>query len=360
MTISLSNTFSVSVTAATSGSAWRANAPLNTYYSIPNTAFSSYTQAPQLPFPYLRGGPNQIIDAWGALAHSPNKKKLFAWGGGHSDYAGNDMYEFDFGADSPSWTLIKAFTPAAQIVAEARRYNDGNPVSSHTYYNLLFIDQMNELIVHALDAIYLSGNSPYGVVERFDYASKTWRPIIDCPPVTRATGPGIGKCKHPITEEIYWVDNGVGSLRKYNPVTGAESVVGTSQVVSIYGAMCVDPIRNRILRGPYQGGGGWVQISLSNGSTATVSLTGDSITNAPAGSLVWDSIGERFIHIDKNNTLTAINPTTYVATRINVAGTAPPAALTGFHSRSVFDASMKGIFTVPTATANVHFIKLYA
>jgi hypothetical protein len=359
MTISVSNTFGVSVVSSAGLPAWRANAPLTTYYAIPNTAFSNYTQSPPLPFPYYRGGPNQIIDAWGSLGHSPSKKKLFAWGGGHGDYAGNDMYEFNFGADSPHWTLIKAYTPAAQIVAEARRYNDGNPVSSHTYYNVHFIEQMNELIVHGLDAIFQSGNG-HSVVERFDYASKTWRPVVDCPSVTRGTGTGVGKCKHPITEEIYWIDNGVFSLRRYNPMTGAEAVVGPTQAISIYAAICVDPIRNRILRTPFQGGGGWAQISLSNASTATVSITGDSITNAPGGQLVWDSIGERFIHIDKNNTLTAINPTTYVATRINVAGTAPPAALTGFHSRSVFDATMKGVFTVPTATANVHFIKLYA
>jgi hypothetical protein len=361
MTISVSNTFGVSVVSSAGLPAWRASAPLTTYYAIPNTAFTNHTQSPQLPFPYVRGGPGMIIDAWGAIAHSASKKKLFAFGGGHTDYAGNDAYEFNYGADSPSWTLIKSYTPAAQIVQDARRYNDGNPVSTHTYYNLFFIDQMDEMIVHGLDAIYISGNSPYSVVERFTYSTKTWRPIVDCPTIERATGPGVGKAKHPVTEEIYWVDlSGGFQLRKYNPITGVATALGSSQAISIYAALCIDPIRNRALRTPFQGGGGWAQIGLSNGATASVSLTGDSIANPSAGQLVWDSIGERYIHVDKNCELTAINPTTYVATRISVAGTPPPAAMTGFHSRSVFDATMKGIFTIPTASASVYFIKLYA
>jgi hypothetical protein len=360
MTIAVSNTFGVSVVSSAGLPAWRASAPLTTYYAIPNTAFTNYTQSPQLPQPYLGIGPRAIIDAWGGIGHSQNKKKLFAVGGGHTDYAGNDMYEFNYGADSPFWTQIKTYTPVEQIVSDARRYVDGNPNPGHTYYNVHFIEQMDELLLHSCSAIYKSGNSAGSFAERFTYSTKTWRPIVDCPTVADATSPGIGKAKHPVTEEIYWIGLSGFNLRKYNPVTGLTTVLGSTQAISIYAPLCIDPIRNRALRGPYQGGGGWVQISLANAATVVAPLTGDSIANGSAGQIVWDSIGERYIHVDKNCELTAINPTTYVATRISVAGTPPPAAVVGFHSRSVFDATMRGIFTIPTASANVYFIKLYA
>jgi hypothetical protein len=363
MSIAQSNFFSVSVVSSSGQPAWRASASLNTWYSIPNTRFIDSVQTPRLPSPYHLVGPGEIIDAWGGIGHSPVKRKLFVKGGGHSNYAGNDMYEFNFGADSPHWTQIKAYTPANQILADTRRYADGNPCSAHTYYDLHFCDQTDELTLLGPSAWYLTGGSGAAVAERFNYTTKTWRPVGECPDVTGSSRNGMGKAKHPNTEEIWFISiGGFAPLRKYNPVTTASTTIGNTNLsIDIYGVLCIDPIRNRILRGPYYGNnGGWATFSMTNGAGTVRTLTGDAISGAPASSVVWDSIGERFIHVNASHEITAIDPVTFVATRITVAGTAPTAAPNGFHGRTVFSAELKGLLTVPSSNQNVHFVKLYA
>src|SRR5262245_14988133 len=45
--------------------------------------------------------PRRIISAWSSMAWDSNRRQLIIWGGGHGDYAGNDVYRFD--AATLSW-----------------------------------------------------------------------------------------------------------------------------------------------------------------------------------------------------------------------------------------------------------------
>ena len=41
------------------------------------------------------GEPRKIITAWSSMTWDPNRHHLIIWGGGHANYAGNDVYRFD-------------------------------------------------------------------------------------------------------------------------------------------------------------------------------------------------------------------------------------------------------------------------
>ena len=41
------------------------------------------------------GEPRKIIAAWSSMTWDPNRHHLIIWGGGHANYAGNDVYRFD-------------------------------------------------------------------------------------------------------------------------------------------------------------------------------------------------------------------------------------------------------------------------
>src|SRR5262245_42471120 len=41
------------------------------------------------------GNVSKMIDAWSGGALDPQRGWLLVWGGGHSDYAGNELYAFD-------------------------------------------------------------------------------------------------------------------------------------------------------------------------------------------------------------------------------------------------------------------------
>jgi len=94
------------------------------------------------------GDPRKIITAWSSMTWDPNRHHLIIWGGGHANYAGNDVYRFD--AAGLRWH--RASLPSAVYP----RFNDRRfftvdgalnaPISSHTYDNQEFLPQLDRFI----------------------------------------------------------------------------------------------------------------------------------------------------------------------------------------------------------------------
>jgi hypothetical protein len=94
------------------------------------------------------GEPRKIITAWGSMAWDNNRRQLIIWGGGHADYAGNEVYRLS--AATLRWD--RASLPSAVVAsfADARFFTvDGPsnaPISSHTYDNQEFLPLVDRLI----------------------------------------------------------------------------------------------------------------------------------------------------------------------------------------------------------------------
>jgi len=94
------------------------------------------------------GTPRKIIAAWSSMAWDSNRHQLIIWGGGHANYAGNDVYRFD--AADLRWH--RASLPSAvQAPFDDRRYftADGAmnaPISAHTYDNQEFLPLIDRFI----------------------------------------------------------------------------------------------------------------------------------------------------------------------------------------------------------------------
>src|SRR6267142_3701593 len=59
------------------------------WYAVPNSQLRSV-----LPSPVPAGDPRNVIDAWSGATFDTAHNRLLLWGGGHSDYAGNELYAF--------------------------------------------------------------------------------------------------------------------------------------------------------------------------------------------------------------------------------------------------------------------------
>lgn len=94
------------------------------------------------------GEPRKIISAWGSMAWDSNRSQLIIWGGGHGNYAGNDVYRFD--ARTLQWE--RASLPSRVIAPFGdRRFLavDGAmnaPMSSHTYDNQEFLRLLDRFV----------------------------------------------------------------------------------------------------------------------------------------------------------------------------------------------------------------------
>src|SRR5690348_5168166 len=64
----------------------------------------------------LRGwtGPRSITGAWSGGSFDVKRERLLVWGGGHSDYAGNEIYAFDLQA--LKWSALTRSSPLAGFV----------------------------------------------------------------------------------------------------------------------------------------------------------------------------------------------------------------------------------------------------
>jgi hypothetical protein len=88
------------------------------------------------------GSPKSVIEAWGSMAWDSNRGNLIFWGGGHANYAGNEVYQW--GASTLEWE--RSSLPSQVVLKDPvrARYEtvDGPlnaPISSHTYDNQAFL-----------------------------------------------------------------------------------------------------------------------------------------------------------------------------------------------------------------------------
>jgi len=94
------------------------------------------------------GEPRKIITAWGSMAWDSNRRQLIIWGGGHANYAGNEVYRFD--AATLQWQRASLPSAVYPPFGDRRYFTvDGAmnaPISSHTFDNQEFLPLVDRFI----------------------------------------------------------------------------------------------------------------------------------------------------------------------------------------------------------------------
>jgi Bacterial Ig domain len=94
------------------------------------------------------GSPLKIITAWASMTWDSNRSQLIIWGGGHANYAGNEVHRFDAG--DLRWHRASLPSAVHAPFGDRRFFAvDGAanaPISAHTYDNQEFLPQIDRLI----------------------------------------------------------------------------------------------------------------------------------------------------------------------------------------------------------------------
>ena len=180
------------------------------------------------------GDPRKIITAWSSMTWDPNRHHLIIWGGGHGNYAGNDVYRFE--AADLRWRRA-ALPSAVHAPFSDRRFFaiDGPlnaPISSHTYDNQEFLPLADRFITFG-GASYNTG-APFiladGVTKTGPYV---WDPSrAGANMVGGTTGSQVKPAIFPnVTGARAWqnrnalVVNGIGANRPGSFVNGTSAYV---------------------------------------------------------------------------------------------------------------------------------------
>jgi hypothetical protein len=302
------------------------NLAVNTWYEVPNSHLSSVEPSKLVG---TMGSFNGIMGAWSSGAFDTKRNNLIVWGGGHSDYAGNEIYIFSL--DSLKWTrLTNPSDPPATDVAYA---SDGGPCSRHTYDYIQYIpDPVDRFCTFGGAGFYSSGQTGTSHVDCFNFSANSWetRKYADSP----SNGfIGAFTAYDPVTGFLWEHGGGSGVLARLNFSTNTWAAQSyTDGWFSYYITADVDPVR-RLMVGA-GGGQVWSWNIAASGGIAGVqhTTTGDNgIVSAASPGFVYVPAIAKFVAWSGGASVYTLDAGTWVWTKVDPAAgnTVTPTAANG-------------------------------
>lgn len=145
------------------------DAPANSWVEIPNTKMSTVVPR-EGEFPETWGvcGPTSVISEWSGAALDTKRSRLILFGGGHADYAGNELYAFD--VNKLAWERMTDPFPNPKD-DDSDENEDGTPQSRHSYGGLAYLGHRDRFFALG-GSVYRSGHGACDRVWTFDLAAK--------------------------------------------------------------------------------------------------------------------------------------------------------------------------------------------
>jgi hypothetical protein len=338
------------------------------WYVFPNSQMKSVA-----PSPTPAGSVDAVMNAWSGGVYDTDRDQLVVWGGGHTDYAGNEVYAFGpLSAASPSWRrLTNPSTPPAENTA---RGSDGRPVSRHTYDLLDYMPApYNKMASCAIGSEYSNGYGAGGM-DFYDFTvdGMTGQPWSAGPTAPSNAYPLEGYCAYnSVTKRLWYQDNhsNQARLQEYNPATNtwASHVVFSPETQA---TAAIDTKRNLMV---VAGGGKLYVYNLNSPDSApiTASTSGPTaIQGASFPGFVYDPVNDEFVGWNGGTAVYAlIIPSnapsgTYtwaqlsVDTSVTAGAVAGSSYATGTFGRFRYVPAHQGVIVVNAVDQNVSFLKL--
>jgi len=208
--------------------------PAGHWYEIPKTRLIDVAPA-QSP-----GGSSTKVVAWSGAAFDTKRARVLVWGGGHSDYAGNEVYAFDL--TTLAWQRLTE--PSVADHARTPLYPDGQPRSRHTYNYIEYVPSRDRLVVFGASGPYPAGGGEFSrdVIE-FDPSTNRWatsgRSAIPKP------GNMIGAQARldEKTGKVFFVGSQRAALQAYDPGSDSWSAGWGPTRVRVHATAAIDPAR---------------------------------------------------------------------------------------------------------------------
>lgn len=219
---------------------------------------------------------------------------LVVWGGGHSDYGGNEVYAYGpLETNSPAWHRLRDRTEPYPInVARS----GSNPVSRHTYNTITYIADGTRNWMFSAGYLVRYNDANGGVEsDRFDFAQAS--PNTIQPWASRANAPdGMFLTVHETSSNRVWavpISNGRVSYYDVAANTWTDSLFKSPMAMPTGASTAIDQSRGLwMLRGT-----GAIQFFRTNNGVDNDYYTPSTTGTAPtgAGGTLWDPIADRFV-----------------------------------------------------------------
>jgi len=191
------------------------------WFEVPNSSLAASGVWPPQPCP-PGNGPGAVMGAWSGAAYDTRRERLIIHGGGHGDYAGNEIYVFDVKTFkwSRPWGPSKDIPPAREPIAA---YPDGNPAAVHSYDGLIYLPKQDRLWRGGGSTWSGSGGGTRSCWS-FDFEALKWERKADAP--GGVLGVSVFADYDPVTGHIFASSDHYG-FAEYDPATDTWTKLGT-------------------------------------------------------------------------------------------------------------------------------------
>lgn len=326
------------------------------WYEVPNSHLRSVGPNPPAP---NSAYPN-VINPWSGGTYDTKRDRLIVWGGGHSDYSGNEIYAFSIG----SLTWQRLTDPSTDVGGSEASgyYPDGKPRSRHTYEYIEYLgptfDRFCSFGGHGL---YPSGQIGTSNTDCFNFATNQWERYASTPVF------GIGSCSayDPVKGHGWMHGGGTSSLAEFNPTANTWTVRGAVQNDIYYANAEIDPVRRRFIAIGHGIHASWnIDASGTIARTNLATSGATSIESVDNPGLAYDSASDRMVAWSGGGDVYVLNLSTLVWSRVSPAGTnqVTPTAPdnNGTYGRFRYIASKNAFIVVNAIDQDVYIYKLTA
>ena len=321
------------------------------WYEVPNSHMRAV-----LPINLPAGNPKNIMAAWSGGAYDTKRDRLIIWGGGHADYAGNELYAFDI--NTSAWTRLTDPSPYTAPGAPSVGVNsDGRPVSRHTYDGLVYLPNVDKFWGNCGSRWYDSSRNP--LTWLFDFVTLEWSRKTDNP---YSCWLPMLTDYDPVTGQV--ITRGNHEIATYNPIndTWSRHLANLPGQVQGTGGGALDTERRRFW---IIGGGIIKSYNAENWGEgeAVETTTGDtSMVNAWYPGLIYDPAGDKLVAWNGTADVYSLNPDTKVwakQTGVAASGSGVPQgpSSTGTFSRWQYVPSKNVFIGVNSIDENVFIYK---
>jgi hypothetical protein len=332
------------------------------WYAIPNTQLRTVCAADH-GFPQVGGntGCPAITGAWNSAVMDTKRNRLVIWGGGHSDYLGNEIYALNLNA----LTVSRLTDPGLPVSSDCGEsiVNGTQPNSRHTNDGIEYIESVDMMFVFG------GSKSPCGFFSGgtwlFDFATNTWSAVnpSGTPPVGDA---GMMTAYDPNTGLIFVHDRAYlysfdAATRKYTRLA-ARTIGG----IGWHSAATIDPKRKKFIIAGYDDGvsaGAVYSIDITPGGNYTMtqlSTTGaTALANSEFPGLEYDPVSDRIVAWtgDSRNVVYSLNLDTNTWTSQTYAGGPAPVG-NGVHGRWRYSRTSGVFVLVNSVDDNAYALRL--
>jgi hypothetical protein len=340
------------------------------WYEVPGSAFNNVAYAGPLAEKVRAvSGPRSVIDAWSGGALDTKRHRLVVWGGGHMDYAGNELYAFDL--NSLAWVrLTDPSDPCPRNPCPdygrnvTSAYPDNNPVSRHTYGGLAYLSEPFDKLFAQGGAIYPTG-SPDATTWLFDFEKKTWSRMADVtgPPGAAASLYGNMAAYDAVTKTVWFQGGRAPYLNEYNPATNTWTPHGGAlgPFLNIYATAAIDTEDRLLVAVGGQLIGRWALTGKPIIPLIQPVSSGDkAIENAESPGFVYYPPNHIFVGWAGGPNVYTLDPVTWKWTMHPPASgnkSVPPVAHGGIFGRFQYDAAKHVFIAVNAANENVYLYR---